>query len=289
MIKTILVPVTGYPSDQAALQTAWLAARLFDAQIDTLHVRPDYGQIASRAIGPEISGGMRADEYFAEFEKEIKSLSWRAHRHVAEFCSKHGIPLDQETKSGVSAHWNEHEGDAVAIVTRSGRFHDLIVVGRAPEASGLAPVQLGGLLLGAGRPLLVAPEKAPENLAPTVALAWKECREAAHAVTAAMPFLEKADKVVVFGVHESGDADTTGKSIERLARELRRHGTNVECQVVQQDGAEAGDTLADTAIELRADLLVMGGYGHSRLREYMLGGATRDILEAAPLPVFICH
>jgi nucleotide-binding universal stress UspA family protein len=287
MIKTILVSVTGYPSDAAALETAWLVARQFDSRIDAVHVRPDYGQIASRAIGPEVAGGMRADEYFAEFEKEVRSFAWRAHRHVAEFSSKRGIAVDSDAP-GISLHWQEREGDAIASLTKSARFHDLVVVGRAPEQSGLAPVQLGGLLLGAGRPLMVAPEKAPENLAPTIAIAWKETREAAHAITAAMPLLEKAERIVVIGVHETGDSEITGKSVERLGRELHRHGMNVRSEVVAPE-REAGDTLADAARAAGADLLVMGGYGHSRMREYMLGGATRDLLEAAPLAVFMCH
>lgn len=288
MIKTILVPVTGFPSDTVALETAYLSARLFDAQIDALHVRPDWAQVATRAISPDAVGGMRADEYFEAFQKEVKSLAWRAHRHTAEFCSKRALPLDKETGSGVSVHWHEREGDAVDVVTRQARFHDVTVFGRAPEGNDLAPARLGPILLGAGRPLIVAPEKAPENLAPTVALAWKETREAAHAVTAAMPFLLKAEKVVVLAVNESDEPGKAADSAEHLARELRRNGISAQSQSVPL-AEGVGNSLVRAAISSGADLLIMGGYGHSRVREFILGGATRGILHACPIPVLLCH
>lgn len=289
MIKTILVPVTGYPSDNAALETAYLAARLFGAHIEALHVRPDWAQIAARAISPDVVAGIQSEDYFAAFEKEIKSHAWRAHRHVAEFCSRRGIMVGGgASKDGVAVSWRELEGDAIETVTAQARFHDLVVIGRAPESIALSPARLGAVMLGAGRPLLLAPEHAPENLAPTVAIAWKESREAAHAVTAAMPFLHKAEKVVVLGVEEGGHADKTTQSAERLAGQLRWHGLTVESHVVPlADGI--AETLAQAAVAKGADLLVMGGYGHSRLREFVLGGATRGVLHACPIPVLLCH
>jgi nucleotide-binding universal stress UspA family protein len=135
----------------------------------------------------------------------------------------------------------------------------------------------------------LAPSEAPENLAPTVAIAWKETAEAARAVGAAMPLLRKADRVFVLAGDE-GDALAEGmESAVRLVGHLRRHGISAQPKAVLAAGRTLPEAILETAGELRSNLLVSGAYGHSRARELVFGGFTRHIIKEARLPVFLFH
>ena len=141
-----------------------------------------------------------------------------------------------------------------------------------------------------GRPLvLLAPKQAPENLAPTIAIAWKDTAEAARAVTAAMPLLMKADKVLILAAEESGGSTASLESAKRLVQQMRWHGISAEAHHVSPAGRSVADAIAHIAQERKADLLVMGAYGHSRFRELVLGGVTRDVLRECRLPVLLFH
>jgi nucleotide-binding universal stress UspA family protein len=120
-----------------------------------------------------------------------------------------------------------------------------------------------------------------------VGIAWKDTREAAGAVRAAMPFLRAAAQVIVFIVPErSGDAD---KSHLRLVKMLRWHNPNISIQSLSDAERTPVELLLEAAVKANCGLLVMGGYGHGRLREAVFGGFTRAMLEAAPLPVLMAH
>jgi nucleotide-binding universal stress UspA family protein len=181
-------------------------------------------------------------------------------------------------------------GDEVETTIAEGRYHDLIVLGRPAEATALSTEGIGAVLVGSGRPLLVAPKTPLENLAPTVAVAWKDGPEAARAVTAAAPLLAKAARIVVLTADE-GDATCSARvaSAERIAAQFRRHGTTSEARLVVPGGRSLPDAVIDTAAACGADVVVMGGYGHSRLRELVFGGFTRHVLQSSRLPVFLFH
>lgn len=123
----------------------------------------------------------------------------------------------------------------------------------------------------------------------TIAIAWKNTAESAHMMTAAMPFIEAATKVVILTVSEDSGNSADIDSAEQLAAELRWHGIEPEihCLCPADGGVEV--TLIDTSIEVGADLLILGGYGHRRALEFVFGGVTRYMLETADFPVFIVH
>jgi nucleotide-binding universal stress UspA family protein len=289
MIKTILVPVTGLPSDAAALETAYLAARLFDSHLDGLHVRPAWAQVAATTITEDVAGVV-ADEFFAAFEHETKLLAWRAHRHFTAFCRDHVLVLADapSAESRISAALKETEGDPERTVISHARFHDLVVLGRG-NASAAYRIDPGAVLVAAGRPVLLAPSQTPENLAPTIAIAWKETAEAARAMTAAMPFLTKAEKIILVAADEGEGGARTAASAERAADYLRWHGFVAETRLVAAGGRPASEAVLEAAQESGANLLVMGGYGHARLREFIFGGFTQDVLRDCRLPVLLFH
>ena len=291
MFKTILVALTGFDSDKVALQTAFLAGRPFDAHLECLHVRPGPGQMASLLAATDMPGAIDG-EIFEALRQQDEMRTQAARRSFDEFVKRWGVPVTDSPPGpkGVSAAWEERLGDGIEETIAQARFHDLVVVARAADLTGLSLGAIGSILVGCGRPMLLAPSQAPENLAPTIAIAWKESAEAARAVTASMPLLQKASRIFVLTAAE-GDSDTkeSVESAEQLRNQLRWHGLTAETHSVVAAGRELPDAVMETARDVGADIMVMGGYGHSRLRELVLGGFTRHVIGEAPLPVLMFH
>ncbi|MBP1290963.1 MULTISPECIES: universal stress protein [Bradyrhizobium] len=146
------------------------------------------------------------------------------------------------------------------------------------------------IIFGAGRPTLVVPEAPPSRTFELnrVLVAWDFSRAAARAVSDAIPILEKAREVRILTVTNE-KAIPSKRSASELAKNLSRHGMDVIVEEVDAAGRAIGDVLAAQIESRRADLLVMGAYGHSRFREFILGGATRSILTKPPIPVLLSH
>lgn len=286
MIKTILVQLTGDPSDETTLETAYLVARLFDSHLECLHISPDWLARAARAAAHDVSGPLVSEEFFASFEQEMKATRWRARRHLADFCKKRQLSVsDAKPPSGrVSVTWRELPGEPWPTMMHEARFHDLVVLAQHETIN-----DLGALILNAGRPVLIAPARTPENLAPTIAIAWKDTAESARAITAAMPLLAKADLILVLSVEDGSGPAATMESAERAAQQLRWHGLNAEAIYVNAGDRSVVEAITKSARDNKADLIVSGGYGHSRLRELVLGGVTRDLLRESLLPRFFFH
>jgi nucleotide-binding universal stress UspA family protein len=290
-MRKILVSLTGFESDAAALDTAYFMARLFDAHLHCICVRPEPGQIVVGALPFETGVAMNAAELIAALQKENELRTKNARLAFDRFCEKWGIRQgDDLAAKGVSATWQPITGDEVETTIAEARYHDLVVLGRPAELTALSTNGIGAVLVGSGRPLLLAPKASPESLAPTVAIAWKEGPEVARAMTAAAPLLAKANRVIVLTANED-DAKCGERvvSTERLAAQFRRHGATSEARLVVPGGRSLPDAVIDTAVECGAGVLVMGGYGHSRLRELVFGGFTRHVLQSSRLPVFLFH
>ena len=289
MIKTILVPTSGGSSDDVVFDTALAAARLFSAHIDFCHVRIEAGEALRYVPHAGFASGAALREALDTLGAEGHTRSVAALRRMQEFCAREQVmlsdaPLEVDT---VSAGWSQHDGPAHDHLLTRARHSDLVVMGRARGTDGLPPDLLRLLLLESGRPILVASARARPSLIGTVMLCWKEAREPARAVTAAMPFLTRADRVVVVTVNGRGWERTDG--LAELVHQLGWHRVRAEQRVVNSAGRPVADVLASTAHDLDADLLVMGGYGHRPLREDLFGGCTRSFLESAEVPVLALH
>lgn len=146
------------------------------------------------------------------------------------------------------------------------------------------------VIFGSGRPTLVLPvslKRRPFQIA-TVAVAWDFSRAAARAISDALPILELAKKVHIVTVINEKALDTK-RSGEELAKNLSRHGIDVVLDKVDAKGGSIGEVLESYTSSQGADLLVMGAYGHSKWREFVLGGATRSLLSKPPLPILLSH
>jgi nucleotide-binding universal stress UspA family protein len=176
---------------------------------------------------------------------------------------------------------------------RQALYADLLVLGQEDpgdaEAGWMPPAFVEYAIAAGGKPVLVVPHSVPvPREFGTVLIAWKETREAARAVAAALPFLERARRVVALSW--GTDDALTRNALDRLAAYLRSHGVNgIETRPQADEGPDTGELLLSRAADFGAELLVMGCYGHGRVREWVLGGVSRTILRSMTLPVLLAH
>ena len=195
-----------------------------------------------------------------------------------------GICYESRTTESVGA-------DGLEGVTRTLAMSDLVVVGQqnpdAPEPMREALIE--AMLFQSGAPLLIVPYCGVNTFSPGRAVvAWDGGAASAHAVRAAMPLLHLANEVVVVIVRESIKRSTELAGAD-IATHLARHNLHVEVREITNATGDIGQTILSFTADESADWLVMGGYGHSRMREFFLGGATRGILESMTLPVLMAH
>ena len=288
MFKHILAPATGYESDAAVFATALLAAKPFGAHIEFLHARVDVTEVVVAMSAGGVGGGGAVQGVVDKLEDDAKSQEHKAWTGFTAFCAANGLPASGGAPgSGLCAGMVVETGSEAQWVAEYGRYADLVVVGRTRDGEDVAMDVLESALMDTGRPLLVAPKAAPASLLGTVVIAWIDTPEATRAVAAAMPFIDHADRVVILSV---GDGDQPpDPTCARLLSSLRWHNANTTVKILDRAGRAPVEVLLEAAAELGATLLVMGGYGHSRLREVMFGGFTRRILNGADLPVIMAH
>jgi nucleotide-binding universal stress UspA family protein len=201
--------------------------------------------------------------------------------------------FEQAVAKGASASsWHELSGDApIQGFVQHALVSDLLVLGqRHPtDAAGFdVPADfVEAVIIDSGRPALIVPCAGHADAEPqTILIAWKATRESAHALTASLPFLQRATNVHVFcSAEDAGDAEL---ALARIGQYLQLHGIEIR-KHLGLGGGDVGDSLLSLATEIGAGLLVMGCYGRSRARELVLGGASRTVLESMALPVLMAH
>jgi nucleotide-binding universal stress UspA family protein len=290
MFKYILVPATGADTDAPVFSTALTVARLSGSHLEFLHVRIDVQQTLMAMATADMGGGVGVgyDRILESREQDVAARQKKAELAFHDFCERERLNVSSDTSTDLpSAEWRVEIGDEPAWLGEHGRTADLLVIGRAREGEAVAMDVLEACLMTTGRPVLISPVTAPDRLSGTVAIAWKNRPEAARAVAAAQPFVEMADRVVVLSVDEDADADE--QSCERLRSALSWHNPRTTLQRLKQDERPPVETLLAAAGAVEADVLVMGGYGHSRVREVIFGGFTRRIMAGADLPILMAH
>jgi nucleotide-binding universal stress UspA family protein len=286
MIKTILVPATGSDRDNAVFASALAIARAFAAHLEFLHVRADAAATAVAMASD--GGGAMLGGLVDRLEEEATQREEKARQLLQAFCGREGLALLDAPSDvpGPSAQWLREIGDEPDWVAEYGRAVDLLVIGRPGKDEGVSLDTIEGALIDSGRPLLIPPAAPLSAVPETVAIAWKATPHAARALTAALPFLSIAKQIVVLTVDE--DQRKPEEEAERLMTGLRWHRVPVSVRHLQAADQSAPETLVSAAAE-HAALLVMGGYGHSRLREWIFGGFTLHMLRDATVPVLMAH
>jgi nucleotide-binding universal stress UspA family protein len=283
-MRTIFVPLFGSELDQLLLELSGCAARLFGSHISAVYIRPSVvEQVATQSMG----AGAISPQIWDTLAEEERVRERDALDHFQTFCSARGIPIVAEPVVGPpTASWLSCDGAFTRTITRLGRYCDLIAVGRGSPYFHLDPDHLGELLVQAGRPILIAPKTPCHCKFEVIAIAWKDTAQSAHAMTAANAFLGQAKKVFILQAEEEG-AETA--AAEALAQQSRWGIRDIEVRSLAAPEGKTARAIVSAATSLGVDLLVAGGYGHSRAREFVLGGVTRALLEDCPLPVLIAH
>jgi nucleotide-binding universal stress UspA family protein len=288
MIKTILVPATGTDTDVETFAAALEAARMFKAHLDFLHVRLDTVEVAV-AMTAVAGGGALTPGLVEQLEREVGEREAKAQHKFQEFCARESLAIVATPMGGtttLSAQWHVETGQWPRWMAAYGMTADLIVGSRGNSEDTAARSILEAVLLESGRPLLI-PSAAAQSaaIADRIAIAWKPTPQAARAVALAMPLLARTKEVAVMTVEEEkGRRDDA----DRLVRSLAWHGVAATVERLTPGPSGAAGTLL-AAAGATAGLLVLGGYGHSRLREWVFGGFTQRVLADAPLPVLIAH
>ena len=286
MIKTILVPASGSDTDAVVFETALAAARPSRAHLEFFHLRVSSGAALQYTPHVGFARGKALHNVLQELHKEAEQRSNAAERHFRGFCQQHKINVVDGpiAFNEVSASWHEEHGEGEEPFITRGRLHDLLVMGRFTRPNGLPPDLLRLVLVECGRPILIAGPRAPRTLSGTAMICWKAALEPARVLTAAMPLLTAAERVVVVAIDEGG---SSANGAAAVARQLAWHGIRAEGQTVKADGRPIAELLSLAAQACNADLLVMGSYSTGPLRQEIFGGCTRSMLEHAEVPVFL--
>lgn len=197
-------------------------------------------------------------------------------------------------RDGVAGEWRFVEGAHAQTVALHARYVDLAIIGqvdpghRPADTAARIPEET---LLTSGRPALIVPYAGRfPTIAENVLVGWKATPEAAQALADALPLLVRAKKVTVLTVNpERGPDAEPGLPTADITLHLARHGVGAEAATTVADDIGTGDALLNYAADCGADLLVIGGYGHTRMHEAMFGGVTRQLLRQMTLPVLMAH
>lgn len=280
MFKDILIPTTATSGDDDALNAGIAIAAAFDAKLTVLETV----SLPSPVGNP---WGLTPDAAMADVYSRLRT---QGEINVGRLKAR----LDKETIQSEVRLAEAMFVESERIAAHHAHYADLVVVAGSigdTNEGVVTHAYFGGLLLESGRPVLVVPPRCQVISPPKrIVLAWRPTRESTRAVHDAMPFLTRAEQIDVLVVNaargELGHGEEPGADI---AAHLARHG--VKTNVIRRDAGPTsiGSVILQQARESYAQMIVAGGYGHSRLREWAMGGVTRELMLSAQIPVFYSH
>lgn len=275
-LKSIVVALARGPSVHAVINGAAALAKRHQSHLLGLHVI-DIIPFAGYMDG-DLTG-----EVIAMQDEKLRADATQVEKAFRTIC----------TSAGVDAQWCCEEGRTHHVIDQYARYCDLLCVS-APTATADSLASLPAaeeLLFSAGRPVLVIPEGFDaDSIGERVTIAWNGSREAAKAISNALPILARAQSVSLATVVDDHlDEAQASIIVADLSRYLALHGVTVAAQTVNPGEAPVGQFLHDWARDKDSDLLVMGGYGHARIREFVLGGVTRWSVRNSTIPVLMAH
>jgi nucleotide-binding universal stress UspA family protein len=286
-IRKIVAPLTGGERDRVVLASAFAAARPCGGHVVALFVRPDpaeampfFGEGVSAVVVEEI---VNVAKEAADKAAAIAIASLHA---VAKAESVTVLESPRRTDEA-SASFRDVQGNFTDCVTDAARLSDLVVFGPLSEGDkpGLTEA-FENTLIETGRPVLLTAMVAPQDFAGTISLAWDGSLACSHAISAALPYLSGAAQVEVLCVRR-GTSDEN--SLAELREYLDLHGLACTEHTIEAGTKPVGQALLESAVASGAGLLVLGGYGHSRLRELFARGITRHVVSHATIPLFLVH
>jgi len=283
----ILVPVTGAARDRYALATAFAAAEPFHAHVVALFVHADareavpYGELP---LSPDIIQDLI--DTAADLEK---ASSKAARNTLATLAAEAGIRIvgGPQRSDCVTVSYEEVTGHLPRALDRAARLCDLVVFPPIRETDD-PEIQDGFIraLTKLEHPVLLSAEKSPDHVGRRVAVAWDGGVACAHALLSALPYLRKAEAIEILSVQ---DVPGNGRGMEDIAPYLALHGLTCSQRILPRGERNVAEVLMEAASNGGFDMLVAGGYGHSRLMETIFGGVTDHIVSHPRIPVFMMH
>lgn len=282
VIKDVTVHLDGTSADEERLLHAEAIAAASRAHLTGLLTNP----MPDLAAMTPMDGGASAAGIIVQLQEDARRQGDLSQQRLAERFSRLAVPNEIRRLEGMP-------GQLLRLAASEARWSDIFVASRPfdGDSDGAWSDLFGAVLFESGRGIYVVPPgRHPSDAIRRVLVCWRDTREAARAVAEAAPFIEKATRTVVLIVDPDSSNDSgPGAPGADIARHLDRIGTSVEVQVVASQGRDVSDVILEQARRLSADLIVMGAYGHSRLREWIAGGATRDMLSTSDVPILMAH
>lgn len=296
-IRVTLAPLFQNAGDEGTLEAAFAIAKRFGSHVDALFAQSDSTDMIplfGEDTSPDTVRRLRETAIAAAEQQRLATR-----KTFDRACEVGSIPLANcaniaagqpslaWTAGQPSAAWTDVAGRSDDVVARKALLSDLVVFGtKGMDASSAFRPTLEAVLLKSRRPILLVPKKTSEHIGHNVAIAWNGTAEAASALAGAMPFLERA---VAVHLITAVTPRTVADSVDCAANYLAWHGIGSKRHVVTVDDEPVGAALMQEAVSIGADLLVMGGYGHHRLRERIFGGVTHHVIDHAGLPILMAH
>jgi nucleotide-binding universal stress UspA family protein len=286
-IKTILVATSGGGASEGAVEFACGVARRFEAHLEGFHAKTDIFEL----LRYDTIGAGLTDAFIDKFQTDTAALAAKVKAEFGAALRRHGMSLALQPANALpgsiaaSANWREQTGYAPSLVAQHARFFDLAVLGRSERVVEQAHSDvIEQTLVSSGRPVLLAPAIPPQTIGERVAIGWNGSAEAVRAMTGALSFLGTARETFVLTIgNEQEDARAV---VDYLAwHDIKAKHVHIGTRT----GYGIGYQLLTAAADLGADLLAMGGYGHTRWREFLFGGATREVVASSLLPVLLSH
>ncbi|MCF8469127.1 MAG: universal stress protein [Sneathiella sp.] len=272
-IKTILLHLTNDSQLDARIETALGLAVDNNAYIVGLYT------IAQVTV-PTSFMGYVPPEFIEQSRKVEEENAAAAKAKLESLAARVGRPVEVVIE----------EGYAPDLINTHALAVDLVIVGQGdPDADNNAQSRYIAeeIVVSSPRPVLVIPFAGKyRNFGSHIIVGWNNSRESSRALHEALPFLEKAEKVTLLSVNATNDES---RETAQILAHLKRHGINAEFKSGHWPGLGVGDAMLDALVDYSANMLVMGAYGHSRIREMVLGGATKSILEHMTAPVLFAH
>jgi nucleotide-binding universal stress UspA family protein len=280
MFKDLLVPLIGIKGDADAIDLAVSMANKLGARLVVLEIVVLPASMTSPwGVMQEVGLAEVYSSLRAHGQKNVVAMRARLEREPirSDVRLVETLTEEPERMAALCAHYS-----------------DLALVAGSPGVTGEAGVvhgYIGGLLMESGIPVLMVPGGSASATIPPrrVVIGWKPTREATRALHDALPFLQAAEQVDLLIVIPQGGEGHGEQLGNDVATHVAQHGVQVNVVIRPAGEDTVAATLLKHAATIQADLIVVGGYGHSRLREWMLGGVTRELLGTAPVPVFFSH
>ena len=286
-IKNMLVPVGDIARDEGAIGTALLLTQEFGGHADCMFVTGDVSDvIPAGAMGLFESVQVQIREEYDHDQDEKQKL---ARQRFDDMLEERNIDYRENALPAElpSASWEIANGLASEIVATRGGAYDMVIVGRpVRDQTTVAELSAEAALFRTGRPVLIAPPVSPPSIGEAVVIGWNRSASSARSISAALPLLLMSRSVTIVTVTTGAKQ---GPSPQDMAKYLSWHEVQAEVVEIPPDHRLVGEVLLEEAQRVSADLLVMGAYSHSRLRELILGGVTRHVLQNADLPVLMAH